>query len=411
MKIYWGKRILSAAVVAVLAVCMVASAYMSNPAQKINSLTTEDYLEDYDYMCSVIEEEYPYLAYFEAQGMDYKAAMAETRKQVEDVSSLQEFYDCVQMMLQGKFYGVAHLSLFDPFTFQETSDHIQGLMEQEEYRPSVEHSPLMEMLTDPQTVAAYRQLQGKQIIQDQLEQVSPEKPDYRYDDVHHAVIIKIPSFGVYRTDLDEDFIDSVMKEYQGKEVEHIVFDITGNTGGSTYVWMSGIIPQFGGSWEYKERIYTRVGNHIERHMGDMTGIEPIPSDMEVPEFVHQYGFTHYCDYKMQWDYGEQPYDNAKRWLLVDERCYSAADHFAVVCKESGWATVVGRKTAGDGTGSSPVEVQLPNTGLIMRFGCSTADNGLGEPNAIYGTVPDILAKQGESPWQAWCRTVEFQEKK
>ena len=91
MKIHWGKRILSAAVVAVLAVCMVASAYMSNPAQKINSLTTEDYLEDYDYMCSVIEEEYPYLAYFEAQGMDYKAAMEETRKQVEDVSSLQEF--------------------------------------------------------------------------------------------------------------------------------------------------------------------------------------------------------------------------------------------------------------------------------------------------------------------------------
>ena len=114
---------------------------------------------------------------------------------------------------------------------------------------------------------------------------------------------------------------------------------------------------------------------------------------------------------MQWDFGKQPYDNAKRWVLVDERCYSAADRFAVACKESGWATVVGRKTAGDGTGSSPVEVQMPNTELIMLFGCSTADNGLGEPDAIYGTVPNIPAKQGESPWQAWCRTVESQEKK
>lgn len=77
------------------------------------------------------------------------------------------------------------------------------------------------------------------------------------------------------------------------------------------------------------------------------------------------------------------------WLLTSERVYSASEYFAVFCKDTGFATLVGTPTGGDGVGLMPFMHALPNTGICFQF---SAQNGLnldGACNEEFGTAPDI----------------------
>ena len=86
----------------------------------------------------------------------------------------------------------------------------------------------------------------------------------------------------------------------------------------------------------------------------------------------------------------------KRWLLTDEVVFSSSDKFAVFCKSTGWATVIGKRTAGDGLGSTPVLVMLPDSGLLVRFSGEVSENPNGTINAVAGTSPDVLCVKGET---------------
>lgn len=79
-----------------------------------------------------------------------------------------------------------------------------------------------------------------------------------------------------------------------------------------------------------------------------------------------------------------------KWVIVDNRVYSSADSFAAFCKATGWATLVGQTTGGDGQGVTPVIIALPNTGLLVRFSALAAETPDGTLNAVTGITPDIL---------------------
>ena len=56
------------------------------------------------------------------------------------------------------------------------------------------------------------------------------------------------------------------------------------------------------------------------------------------------------------------------WLLVGPQVYSASESFAVFCKETDFAKLVGEQTGGDGIGSlDPVFLQLPNSGILVQY--------------------------------------------
>ncbi len=93
-------------------------------------------------------------------------------------------------------------------------------------------------------------------------------------------------------------------------------------------------------------------------------------------------------------------------MLTDERVFSAADGFAEFCRQTNWATVVGRRTNGDGGGVPPYLLRLPETGLLMQFTAVATSNREGELNTFYGTNPDILPKPSESPRDAVLRIID-----
>ena len=54
------------------------------------------------------------------------------------------------------------------------------------------------------------------------------------------------------------------------------------------------------------------------------------------------------------------------WVLVGPAVYSASESFAVFGQETGFATLVGSPTGGDGIGAlDPVFLQLPNSGILV----------------------------------------------
>lgn len=74
----------------------------------------------------------------------------------------------------------------------------------------------------------------------------------------------------------------------------------------------------------------------------------ISDKMKVPSFVEKLGIDCYFYQNLCWQGDENRLSEAKCFILVDETVYSSADSFANLAQESGWATIVGYRTMGDG---------------------------------------------------------------
>lgn len=57
------------------------------------------------------------------------------------------------------------------------------------------------------------------------------------------------------------------------------------------------------------------------------------------------------------------------------------------CKNSGFATLVGTTTNGDGGVADPLLLALPNSGLLIRFSIFYGLNADGAGNEATGTTP------------------------
>ena len=79
----------------------------------------------------------------------------------------------------------------------------------------------------------------------------------------------------------------------------------------------------------------------------------------------------------------------KIYLLVDYRVYSSSESFAAFCKDSGFATLVGETTGGDGIGIDPLFFSLPNSGIVIRFSSMMALNGDFTINEEVKTTPHV----------------------
>ena len=95
------------------------------------------------------------------------------------------------------------------------------------------------------------------------------------------------------------------------------------------------------------------------------------------------------------------------WLLVGPQIYSASESFAVFCKETGFAKLVGEQTGGDGIGSlDPVFLQLPNSGILVQYTMMYGLNPDGSSSEEAGTTPDILSDGSEDPLVTALREIE-----
>lgn len=230
-----------------------------------------------------------------------------------------------------------------------------------------------------------------------------------YDDIN-AVYLRIKSFNHFYVETDKSLILEYLKEYAN--YDNIIIDITDNTGGDSNYWMYNIVAPFGGQYSFSDDYFFEDSPAYREFFAgweelNLKPVEEWDGSMEITEmeiddlsyFGHVETIVDFS--KVEGDYVDS---NAKRWLLVNNRTYSSADSFASFCKKTGWATVVGERTRGDG-GLEPVAIVLDNTGIVIRFSIAVKLNEDGTINNLYGTRPDKLCRKKEPPLEAVFRLI------
>ena len=106
------------------------------------------------------------------------------------------------------------------------------------------------------------------------------------------------------------------------------------------------------------------------------------------------------------DYPDTPAFSGKFWLLVGPGVYSASEQLAIFCKDTGFATLVGQTTGGDGIGVDPMICVLPNSGIAYQFSTANGLNLDGGSNEEMGTEPDIVVPEGEDALEACLQAIE-----
>lgn len=97
--------------------------------------------------------------------------------------------------------------------------------------------------------------------------------------------------------------------------------------------------------------------------------------------------------------------SGKIWLLVSENNYSSSEYAAMFSKQTGFATLVGNTTSGDGIGTDPAYLILPNSGLVVQYSPMYGVTSDGTGSEEFGTRPDILSPEGETPLETCLRAI------
>lgn len=74
-------------------------------------------------------------------------------------------------------------------------------------------------------------------------------------------------------------------------------------------------------------------------------------------------------------------------------------YFSLIVLATGFATLVGTQTGGHGIGINPVYIVLSESGLVVQYSPIYGIKYDGTDSEEFGTTPDIISKNGESPLQ------------
>ncbi len=228
-----------------------------------------------------------------------------------------------------------------------------------------------------------------------------KSPSTTYIPSLKTVILRIPSFEV--TDLTQDRISRSLEGLG--DVENIIFDITGNRPGNNNEDLSVVLALFGGSWDYSYRAYFR-----NRYIAGLFFNAEVIKQTENQLYRDEYRLPCYVDVTKSYEFGDGTLNdrlrNAKRWILVDSETSYTADFFASFAQAAGWATVVGHRTKGNGTGLPILRSLLDGKKYELYFNATVIDNNKGGLKILSGTIPDIMADDGRSALKLCLDLIE-----
>ena len=377
-------------------------------------LTIEQALYDYDTMWQLLEENFPYFEAIKRElGIDWEAVKAEYRQLLDDRAydgyiSQDDFIQTINSCLR-EFQSVGHLFLVPVNTRLTLLD----LFKDSENAP---YQNIVKIVSNPKSQLFYKRMNqlpswsssGSNSYSKESDPISIDGlaalSEHLFTGYAEGRVpyLKIESFTQW-DDVAQAKLEGFFSSISQKE--HLIIDVRGNGGGNDGAWRSGIVPflaqqeyEFTQFWAAKsgtlnlmlEPEFDKSRGYITRYTDDSWQKEfPYisPDMLTGTDIFLKASSTLSCtDAKDKF--------HGKIWLLVDEYCYSATDALVWFCKETGFATVVGTKTGGNGKGAQPYMMALPYSGLIVEYEPYLSFNSDGTCNGISGTVPDIVPEEG-----------------
>jgi C-terminal processing protease CtpA/Prc len=191
----------------------------------------------------------------------------------------------------------------------------------------------------------------------------------------------------------EPYEDAILDFYsQIQGYDNLIIDIRGNTGGYYETWVRNIVRPlieeeklFELYLAYKTDRYSDyfrealgVDKKISRRGFDYLPPEVYEKDFKIYENYYTYTPTH-----PDLDF------NGNIYLLTDNVVYSAAEAFCIFCKQTGFATIYGIPSGGDGIMYFPLFYVLPNSKIVVKLASALGLDETGHANEEVRTQPDI----------------------
>lgn len=386
-------------------------------------LSAEEKLADFDYLYQTLEENYPYFQVLQRmEGVDLQVLYQETRPKIADSSSDAAFFVLLDQFI-GQAQSVGHLSLITPMDygwFVETYKNQAGVPESS--------WPIQKRLAaaygNTQSQATYEGLSVlMQPIQERVRQyyakTEPVQDNSKTEtqplaNVETRLIEegRIAYIAVNSFDMNfyEEDREKLMTFYQEvRDYDHVIFDLTNNSGGGMS-YFDDLIAAPNIDAPLSCQTYELVKNGTLNHQFlDLSAYRPIAELPPLPQMNQEDLAEMDAFYAQQ--YTIEPLNGEKMlqgkvWLLVGPNVFSSSEYAAMFCKATGWATLVGKRTGGDGIGEDPVPIVLPNSGLIVRYSAVYGVDSTGAGSQEWGTEPDIYSIEDESALNTCLHAIE-----
>lgn len=389
---------------AVLALFIVTGAggfWLLNREQepRLDVISRKDALEDYDYLWETLEENYPFFGVAERKyELDIQQLKQEYREQLESMGreiDFLEFYhlmeDCV-----GWFNGLGHLIIYSPQSYQYhmagkeyISQYALGNWQLENYLEDSKVQERYEFLESKEPSFWSEQPQSERLILNRLQD------DIAYMAINH--------FDGQYIQQDREKILNFFRE--NADVPYLIIDIQDNGGGSSEYWSENIVtpnitkqkvsPQlfitpYGEKSQKQLNLSLEAGGKSEEDFhAQLETLKKFPK-IQLGALLPGWRWIEDEGYVVSPQADEAIY-KGKIFLLANSKTGSAADGFAYFCKETGFATILGREnTRGDGPGGDFVMDKMPHSNLLFRYRPVLALDMEGAALEEFGVAPDVL---------------------
>ncbi len=384
----------------IILVCFFCSCYphLLVSQDVIQPLSTEEKLRDFEFLYTEFEQSYPYFGVNKRQyEIDWLGNKQHYADKVRATTNDREYIAAIQEIVFELRNG--HTDLYPTIMYDYFyAGYSDIVAEHPQYAPMVAE---MERFGAKEKAAYWQGLLNELKGSDEEEEVSDEQVT-QITGISQVVsgqtlVVNLPSFSYEKIEIDAERLEGFFRE--AHEYEHLVLNIQGNSGGSETYWHEHIVGHLINEeifypivmgFKKSPRLKRLKPGYEENLTYEALDLPSLPPELSSGDYVFS------RDTNSIAPVNDSKSFTGKIYLLVDEAVYSSAESLAYFCKVTGFAEVVGKTTSGDGIGSDPLLLTLPESGIVIRFTGEMGLNPDGSANEETKTVPDVLLP-GDTP--------------
>ncbi len=366
--------------------------------QEVNfELDSEDYIEDFNFVYETLKTHYPFFEINKRKnGVDWLSNKKSYEKYISKSKNDKDFFNRMNDILSD--LNNAHTNLVP-----ETNGIFMYIsyktMPQNDWRYDISKIYEKDRVRSRYNISNST---VNEFINSNIKNDKGNLDDSDYQNLTTDILIKDKlAYIKINSMLGEKFIADdreILSDFLCiiKSYPYLIIDIRGNGGGDTRYWQDFLLPRIIDK-EYETTVYSFFKNgDLNRKIIKQKGVKKNVNEFltnrvfndDVSSIIKDFEYYSKSKIKISPSKDSIRY-KGNIYLLVDEGVYSSSETLASFCKETELAKLIGTKTGGDGIGFDPMQIDLPNTGYVLRFANDLGITESGSINEMDQTIPDI----------------------